>query len=159
MYCLSWLVADKPAETEGPAVLPHWDGDMAICKACDRGAKNGASSCDHRGAAQVGTPIRDQTRAVLLASFLGDFGIHHFYLGRPLLGLLYLLFFWTGIPGVLGSLEAYRFAFMPRDAWADRYNGGRLGKPVPRWLPVALVAVPFAILIGLVAMIHAGYDF
>jgi TM2 domain-containing membrane protein YozV len=103
--------------------------------------------------------LKDQTRAVLLAAFLGDFGLHHFYLGQPYLGLLYLLFCWTGIPGVFASLEAYRYGFMSTEAWAERYNDGVLGKPVPRWLPLALILVPLLLLAAIFAAIYAGYDF
>jgi TM2 domain-containing membrane protein YozV len=53
---------------------------------------------------------RDEVVGVLLAVFLGTFGIHHFYLRNTGLGILYLLFFWTGIPALLGFVEAF---FMP----------------------------------------------
>jgi TM2 domain-containing membrane protein YozV len=106
-----------------------------------------------------GTRIKDQTSTILLAAFLGDFGIHRFYLGQPLAGLLYLVFFWTGIPGIVASIEAYRFAFMGPGDWADRYNDGRPGKPVPRWVLIALIVVPLLIFAALVVVIDAGYDF
>lgn len=35
---------------------------------------------------------RDQTRTMLVPALLRDFGLHHFYLGQPFLGRLYLLF-------------------------------------------------------------------
>jgi TM2 domain-containing membrane protein YozV len=60
---------------------------------------------------------RDEVIGVLLAIFLGTFGIHHFYLGRNGLGALYLLFCWTGIPCILGLIEAF---FMP--SRVRRYN-------------------------------------
>lgn len=104
-------------------------------------------------------PHRDQTRAVLLAALLGDFGLHHFYLGQRGRGMLYLLFCWTGIPGMLASLEACRYGFMSSAEWADRYNGGMPGKPVPRWLPLVLIGVPLLILAGIYAAVLAGYDF
>ncbi len=50
---------------------------------------------------------KDELLGVLLAIFLGDFGVHHFYLRRDGLGVLYLLFFWTGIPAILGFFEAF----------------------------------------------------
>lgn len=53
---------------------------------------------------------RDEVVGVLLAVFLGNFGLHHFYLRRTGLGVLYLLFSWTGIPALLGFIEAF---FMP----------------------------------------------
>ena len=53
---------------------------------------------------------RDEVVGVLLAFFLGCFGIHHFYLGRVGLGILYCCFCWTGIPAILGVIECF---FMP----------------------------------------------
>ena len=53
---------------------------------------------------------RDEVVGILLALFLGSFGIHHFYLRRTGLGILYLCLFWSGIPGLLGVLECF---FMP----------------------------------------------
>jgi TM2 domain-containing membrane protein YozV len=53
---------------------------------------------------------RDEVVGILLALFLGTFGIHHFYLRRTGLGILYCFFFWTGIPTMLGFIECF---FMP----------------------------------------------
>lgn len=53
---------------------------------------------------------RDEVVGILLALFLGTFGVHHFYLRRTGLGILYCCFFWTGIPSVLGFFECF---FMP----------------------------------------------
>lgn len=53
---------------------------------------------------------RDEVVGILLALFLGTFGIHHFYLRRTGLGILYCCFFWTGITAILGFLECF---FMP----------------------------------------------
>ncbi|WP_263355896.1 TM2 domain-containing protein [Acidicapsa ligni] len=53
---------------------------------------------------------RDEVVGVLLAIFLGCFGIHHFYVGRVGLGILYCCFCWTGIPALLGLVECF---FMP----------------------------------------------
>lgn len=50
---------------------------------------------------------KDEVVGVLLALFLGCFGIHHFYLRRNGLGVLYLLFFWTGITAILGFIECF----------------------------------------------------
>jgi hypothetical protein len=46
---------------------------------------------------------RDEIVGILLALFLGTFGVHHFYLRRTGLGILYCFFFWTGIPSVLAG--------------------------------------------------------
>lgn len=53
---------------------------------------------------------RDELTGVLLAVLLGSFGAHHFYLRRNGLGIVYLVLFWTGIPAILGIIEAF---FMP----------------------------------------------
>jgi TM2 domain-containing membrane protein YozV len=53
---------------------------------------------------------RDEVVGVLLALFLGWLGVHHFYLGRVGLGVLYVCFSWTGIPAILGIIECF---FMP----------------------------------------------
>jgi TM2 domain-containing membrane protein YozV len=53
---------------------------------------------------------KDEVIGVLLAIFLGGLGIHHFYLRRDGLGIVYLVFFWTGIPMVIAWIEAF---FMP----------------------------------------------
>jgi TM2 domain-containing membrane protein YozV len=53
---------------------------------------------------------KDEVIGVLLALCLGDFGAHHFYLRRDSLGVLYLCFFWTGIPAIFGFFECF---FMP----------------------------------------------
>lgn len=50
---------------------------------------------------------KDSTTAVLLAIFLGAFGAHKFYLGDSTIGVLYLLFCWTYIPGILGIIDAF----------------------------------------------------
>src|SRR5579872_4576179 len=53
---------------------------------------------------------RDEVVGILLALFLGTFGVHHFYLRRTGLGILYCCFCWTSIPTFLGFIECF---FMP----------------------------------------------
>jgi TM2 domain-containing membrane protein YozV len=60
--------------------------------------------------AQMSAVQKDEVVGVLFALFLGSFGAHHFYLRRNGLGILYLLFFWTGIPAIAGFIECF---FMP----------------------------------------------
>ena len=78
---------------------------------------------------------RDEVVGILLALFLGTFGVHHFYLRRTGLGILYLCFFWTGIPAILGLIECF---FMPgrvREFNAIQAAGiaAALGIPPPIW--------------------------
>ena len=43
--------------------------------------------------------------AGVLAILLGGLGIHKFYLGKIGLGIVYLLFCWTGIQAIIGLIE------------------------------------------------------
>jgi TM2 domain-containing membrane protein YozV len=78
---------------------------------------------------------RDEVVGILLALFVGSFGLHHFYLRRTGLGILYCCFFWSGIPGILGFFECF---FMP--GRVREYNAiqaaaiaATLGIAVPGW--------------------------
>lgn len=53
-----------------------------------------------------GQRVVNQVVYALLALFLGGLGFHKFYTGRIGLGILYLLFCWTGIPSLLGLIES-----------------------------------------------------
>ena len=87
---------------------------------------------------------RDELVGVLLALFLGCFGVHHFYLGRVGLGILYCCFCWTGIPAILGVIECF---FMP--ARVRAYNAvqaaglaAALGITLPGYMGYAGYAAP-----------------
>jgi hypothetical protein len=78
---------------------------------------------------------RDEVVGILLALFLGTFGMHHFYLRRTGLGILYCCFFWSGIPALLGFIECF---FMPgrvREFNAIQAAGiaAMLGIAMPGW--------------------------
>jgi len=72
-----------------------------------------ANMNDHQRAwfyAEYERARKDEVVGVLLALFLGGIGIHHFYLRNNTAGIIYLLFFWTGIPMVISWFECF---FMP----------------------------------------------
>jgi len=60
--------------------------------------------------AQMSAWQKDEVVGVLLALFLGTFGAHHFYLHKNGLGILYIIFCWTGIPTIISIVECF---FMP----------------------------------------------
>lgn len=66
---------------------------------------------------QMNTVRKDETVGVLLALFLGGFGAHRFYLGDTGLAIVYLIFCWTFIPGLIAFIECF---FMP--GRVRRYN-------------------------------------
>jgi TM2 domain-containing membrane protein YozV len=57
--------------------------------------------------AQYHSVRKDVVAGVLLSVLLGHFGAHRFYMGETGLGFIYLLFCWTGIPTILGFIEAF----------------------------------------------------
>lgn len=50
-------------------------------------------------------PEDKKVLAGVLALVVGGLGIHKFYLGKTKQGILFLLFFWTGIPAIIGFIE------------------------------------------------------
>jgi len=57
--------------------------------------------------AQYNLMRKDVTAAILLAFFLGSFGAHRFYMGEIGLGVLYVVFCWTGIPHLVALVECF----------------------------------------------------
>lgn len=65
---------------------------------------------------------KSKLASALLAIFLGDFGAHKFYLGRPGMGILYLLFFWTGIPAVIGIIEGIMYLLQSEESFQENHG-------------------------------------
>jgi TM2 domain-containing membrane protein YozV len=53
---------------------------------------------------------------------LGGLGIHKFYLGRIGQGILYLIFFWTFIPAVVGFIEGIIYLTMSDQEFEAKYG-------------------------------------
>ena len=47
--------------------------------------------------------------AEVLAMVAGTIGLHKFYMGEWKKGLIYLLFFWTCVPTVMGIMDGVRY--------------------------------------------------
>ncbi|MHB1654142.1 MAG: TM2 domain-containing protein [Desulfitobacteriaceae bacterium] len=60
---------------------------------------------------------KNRTTALLLTLLLGGVGAHRYYMGQIGLGLVYTLFSWTFIPGIVALVEL--FYIMKR---VDHYN-------------------------------------
>jgi TM2 domain-containing membrane protein YozV len=72
---------------------------------------------------------KDKTVAGILGILLGWAGAHHWYLGNYLQAALYLVFFWTGIPSVLGLVEGIIYLTAPEDRFQRNYNKWFLAGP------------------------------
>ena len=86
--------------------------------------------------------------AVTLALLLGSFGMHRFYLGQWW-GIFYLLFYWTGVPFLIGLIEALVFLFTSKTTWDLKYGNVKHSS-----LALAVVGVLVGVmLIGILAAV------
>lgn len=113
--------------------------DEKYCQECGELIKLKAEICPKCGCRQpatlasttvdrnfdTGSP-KSRTTAGLLALFLGGMGMHKFYLGKSLQGLVYLLFCWAVIPIFLGIAEGIRYLLMSDAEFQARYLAGAL---------------------------------
>lgn len=53
--------------------------------------------------------MKSKIVAGILGILLGGWGVHKFYMGNILAGVVYLVFCWTGIPSILGLIEGIMF--------------------------------------------------
>ena len=103
---------------------------MNFCKECGARINPNAEICPTCGCRVKGgndaleTILNGRSRivAVLLAFFLGSFGIHKFYLGSLGWGVMYLLFSWTGIPAFVGVIESILLLVMDESTFNSRFN-------------------------------------
>jgi TM2 domain-containing membrane protein YozV len=57
------------------------------------------------GAYAPSGPPKSRVTAGILGILLGGLGVHKFYLGKAGLGIVYLLFCWSGVPAIIGFIE------------------------------------------------------
>lgn len=83
--------------------------DEAYCSSCGEVIKKEAEICPKCGVRQKShsssSGKKNRVTAGILAILLGGIGAHKFYLGDTGMGILYLCFFWTGIPAIVGLIE------------------------------------------------------
>ena len=82
--------------------------DEKYCSNCGESIDENAEICPECGVRQAPPPTatgKDRVTAGVFALLLGGVGIHHFYLGNTVRGVVYLLFFWTFIPAIAGFIE------------------------------------------------------
>lgn len=90
--------------------------------------------------------MKDKTTAGILALLLGGLGIHKFYLGKGIQGLLYLIFCWTFIPAIIALIEGIMYLTMSQAEFDRKYN----------FLMVAQAAQPQNIVVNVANTANAG---
>ncbi|WP_207205230.1 TM2 domain-containing protein [Methanolobus psychrotolerans] len=102
------------------------DDNKKFCTKCGAVILKEAEICPRCGVRQPhtysGRGRKDKTAAALLAIFLGGLGAHKFYLNNSGAGLLYLCFFWTYIPSLLGLIEGIIYLTMSNEEFDRKYN-------------------------------------
>lgn len=102
-----------------------------FCRDCGASINIKAEICPKCGVRQLPTPSvvgglaangKNRVVAALLAFFLGWFGAHKFYLNRGGWGLIYLIFFWTGIPAIVAFIECILFLVMSDAEFDFKYG-------------------------------------
>lgn len=73
--------------------------------------------------------MKNKGTAVILCLLLGAIGIHKFYLGSNLLGLLYLIFCWTFIPFILAFIDFFILIFTSEKEFNKKYNAPFIRNP------------------------------
>jgi len=129
---------------------------MIFCHGCGKEIHESAVTCPHCGApqqTQKQTSSKSQNIALVLAALLGAFGAHRFYLGKIVSGVFYLLFCWTGIPGLIAFIECFMIAFASQQDWARKYNNGTLVPPVHIALKILMLIFPVVFILGIVAAV------
>lgn len=119
------------AIVEPPALPPNLQQlkpNHVFCRGCSAVLHETAQACPKCGAPQLGSQGamagggRTKMAAALFAFFLGWAGGHKFYLGQTGMGILYLLFFWTAIPGFIAFIEGIIYLTMSDAEFARKYS-------------------------------------
>jgi len=120
---------------QGQQPPPHWGAPpppqqpgrpTKQCTTCGAVIDGYATDCPRCGTRQpdaVYQESKSRPLAIVLALLIGSFGIHRFYVGPISWGIAYLLFFWTGIPGILAWMEAIYWLTRSDVEWAQKYGG------------------------------------
>lgn len=66
--------------------------------------------------------MKSKVTAAILAFFLGGLGVHKFYLNQSGMGLLYLLFCWTGIPMFIALVEGIVYLITDDQTFQRKYG-------------------------------------
>jgi TM2 domain-containing membrane protein YozV/RNA polymerase subunit RPABC4/transcription elongation factor Spt4 len=103
--------------------------DQKYCVDCDELINEQAELCPDCGVAQPtlrGSADTDQVVAGILAILLGGLGVHKFYQGNMRNGVLYLCFFWTAIPAILGLIEGILVLVADEREYEEKYADGSI---------------------------------
>ena len=125
-HCGEWVSRDCLAC--GTPIKNQWAA-RGFCADCESKESTGFPVQTFQGATPI--PVypglrKSRSVSVALALVLGGFGAHKFYLDKPGKGFLYMMFCWTGIPSVIGIIDAVKYIRMEEEEFHRRFYGGVL---------------------------------
>lgn len=103
------------------------------CTECNRKISDQAAACPGCGvpvalssatSPMMVTAPKSRSLTILLALLGGWIGLHKFYLNRPDIGIWYMIFFWTGVPLILGIIEGLSYLSISDQAFQKKYEDG-----------------------------------
>ena len=98
--------------------------NSVYCSKCGRKLDNSEGYQDtfQENGINIGGQIKGRYKIVagILALFLGDFGLQHFYLGNKGAGIASCIFFWTGIPAIIGLVQGILILLESDEEFAKR---------------------------------------
>jgi TM2 domain-containing membrane protein YozV/Tfp pilus assembly major pilin PilA len=136
-----------------PPETSQLSSEEKLCSTCNAVIHKKAEICPKCGVRQ--RRPANKSVLLLLTFFLGGFGIHRFYLGNYFLGILYLLFFWTLIPGLIALVECIVFLFKSSDTIEENYTAHDSAMVL---VVVFVLIIPFIGILAAVA-IPAYHDY
>lgn len=126
MYCKD-DVANVFDEEKEKAEKSQTQTPMVFMNAGGGGGGSSSSSSSSGSGAGLDSgqlvPKKNKVIAAILSFLLGWIGIHKFYLGQPVQGIVYLCLFWTGIPLLISLIEGLIYLFTSDHIFARKYGG------------------------------------
>ena len=138
MAILSDVIDSKdPAKTEKELNeqandnKPVRNQNEKFCSECGAVINVKAEICPKCGVRQMAAPNtlsavapngKNKLVAALFAILLGGIGIHKFYLGNIVWGIIYLIFCWTFIPAIIGLIEGILLLVMSDEEFILKYG-------------------------------------
>ena len=115
-HCGEWI--SRSCEDCGTPLRGEWAarGRCSECVGREGQVRSGSAN-----AAPVAIRHKSRGTAVFLALVLGGIGAHKFYVDKPGMGFLYLIFAWTFIPALVGLLEAIQYLVLSDAAFQRKY--------------------------------------
>ena len=101
---------------------------MAYCPTCGAEVAVSADRCPDcetplRTAGSIERHLKRVVAGILALAF-GALGAHKFYLGRPVIGVLYILFIWTLLPPLIALIEGLLYLNSDEATFSRRYADG-----------------------------------